>query len=49
MRKLFNIMDFIEKVCVIIVIAFLIIHLNYFRELSDGKLTFKNQIIPILI
>lgn len=46
----FNIInDLLAKVCVIIVIAYLVTHLKYFKEVLDGKLTFKNQIILILI
>jgi len=43
------VMDLIEKVCVIIVIAYLVTHLKYFKEVLNGKLTYKNQIILILI
>jgi len=41
--------DLVEKVCVIIVIAYLLSRLKYFTEVLDGKLTFKNQLILILI
>ncbi|BDZ67983.1 LytS/YhcK type 5TM receptor domain-containing protein [Methanobacterium ferruginis] len=41
--------DLVEKVCVIIVIAYLLSRLKYFTEVLEGKLTFKNQVILILI
>jgi sigma-B regulation protein RsbU (phosphoserine phosphatase) len=41
--------DLVEKVCVIIVIAYLLSRFKYFTEVLEGKLTIKNQIIFILI
>lgn len=41
--------DLVEKVCVIVVIAYLLTRLKYFTEVLDGKLTIRNQIILILI
>ncbi|MCE5213680.1 MAG: hypothetical protein LLF83_03045 [Methanobacterium sp.] len=46
----FNIiLDLIEKACVIFVIAYLVTNLKSFREVLDGKLTIKNQLILIII
>ena len=41
--------DLVEKVCVIVVIAYLLTRLKYFTEVLDGKLTIRNQLIMILI
>ncbi len=41
--------DLVEKVCVIVVIAYLLTRLKYFTEVLDGKLTIRNQLILILI
>lgn len=41
--------DLVEKVCVIVVIAYLLTQLKYFTEVLDGKLTIRNQLILILI
>ncbi|NYB51367.1 MAG: SpoIIE family protein phosphatase [Methanobacteriaceae archaeon] len=42
-------LDLLEKVCVIVVIAYLLSRFKYFNEVLDGKLTIKNQLILILI
>ncbi len=39
----------VEKACVIVVIAYVISRLPQFGEILEGKFTFKNQIILILI
>lgn len=39
----------VEKTCVIIVIAYIVSRIKYFQEILDGKFTFKNQIIIILL
>ena len=41
--------DLVEKVCVIVVIAYLLSRLKYFTEVLEGKLTVRNQLILILI
>lgn len=41
--------DLVEKVCVIVVIAYLLSRFRYFTEVLEGKLTFKNQLILIVI
>lgn len=43
------IIDLLVKTGIIIVIAYLVTRLKYFTEVLDGKLTFKNQLILILI
>ncbi len=46
----FNIiLDLIEKVCVIFVIAYLVTNLKPFQEVLEGKLNIKNQMILIVI
>lgn len=39
----------VEKICVIVVIAYLITRSKYFLEVLDGKFTLKNQIFLILV
>nr|QNO55613.1 hypothetical protein JLLEDACL_00012 [Methanosarcinales archaeon ANME-1 ERB7] len=39
----------VEKICVIVVIAYLITRTKYFREILDKKFTLKNRAILILI
>lgn len=39
----------VEKTCVIIVIAYIISRIAYFQEILDGKFTFKNLSVVILI
>lgn len=41
--------DLVAKVCVVIVLAYLVTRLKSFQEVLDGKLTIKNQLILILI
>lgn len=43
------IFDLLVKLVIIIVIAYFITRLKYFREVLDGKLTYTNQFILILI
>lgn len=46
---LHSLLVLIEKTCVIIVIAYIVSRIKYFQEILDGKFTFKNQFIIILI
>ncbi|MGF7118557.1 PP2C family protein-serine/threonine phosphatase [Methanobacterium oryzae] len=46
---LHSLLVLIEKTCVIIVIAYIVSRIKYFQEILDGKFTFKNQAIIILI
>ncbi len=39
----------VEKICVIVVIAYLITRTKYFREILDKRFTLKNRAILILI
>jgi len=39
----------VEKTCVIIVIAYIVSRIKYFQEILDGKFTFKNQMIIIVL
>ncbi len=46
---LHSLLVLIEKTCVIIVIAYIVSRISYFQEILEGKFTFKNQAIIILI